>query len=230
MFFFFRKFLAKKLILSICLISISIAAADIPDPLSPLLTFFNQEKIPKSSWPQLTYVNKNNLPSPYDFLLTQPLMTLGIEQYYQRTAKVRTPLYTIANTTQSTYSRAIIMIVDPLKSRDDALAADRQGQSIIAELGLITMNFRSLPQPVINGVLHSQTPFGKLLTLYKVKTHPVNQSYFQVPCSPVFSNLLQCQPGETIYGRLNTLVRDDNGQWVAHTVEILTGIKNQRES
>lgn len=32
-----------------------------------------------------TKISKDMLPVPYDYLLTQPLMTHGIEKYYQRT-------------------------------------------------------------------------------------------------------------------------------------------------
>lgn len=191
--------------------------------LQPLRLFFTQEDIAAQSWPSLSYVEKIALPDPYQFLLTQPLMTQGIAQYYQRTPKVRTPLFVLHNTKNNTFYRAVIMIVDSKKNRDDALIADKIGDSTIVELGLIAMNFAALPQAVIDGVLHTQTPFGALLINHKIKTHAINRRYFKINCDLMLARYLQCAQGKTLYGRTNTLVRDDNQQWVAQVVEVLTG-------
>ena len=191
------------------------------DQLAPLVNFYINERIPKFSQPALTFINEKDLPNPYSFLLTQPLMTLGIAQYYRRTPKIRDPLYFFIDANKNTYSRAIIMIVDHNKCRDDSLVADKQGESVVVELGLITVNFKSLPPAVIYGVLHSQTPFGALLAMNHIKIHNVDRNYFRLKCNKIFSKFLQCHLGEALYGRTNTLVRDSNSQWIAHVVEIL---------
>jgi hypothetical protein len=196
------------------------------EKLSPLFTFYQKENIAPDSQPPLKYVNKKDLPQPYQFLLTQPLMTMGIAQYYQRTPKVRTPLYVENNRNQKTYSRAIIMIVDNNKTRNNAILADKNNESSIVELGLITMNFSALPDSVVTGVLHSQIPFGALLVKNNIKTQDADMIFFSLTCTKDFSKLLNCPLGKVLYGRTNTLVRVDNGQWVAHVVEILSGIQN----
>ena len=205
--------------------------------LAPLLQFFKQEGIIWESRPlyhnqkgfiqqsliSLTYVNKADLPTPYDFLLTQQLMTLGIAKHYHRTPKMRTPLYVHYHPKQKIYTRAIIMIVDNNRSRNDALAADKTGEATIVELSLINMNFAALPSQVIDGVLHTKIPFGTLLAGHQIKTHNINTQYFKINCNAALDVYLNCSHRSTLYGRTNTLIRNDNGQWVAHVVEILTG-------
>ncbi|HAU1394473.1 TPA: hypothetical protein JBI43_15805, partial [Legionella pneumophila] len=36
-----------------------------------------------------TILSKDNLISPYNYLLTQPLMTTTLEKYYQRTSRIK---------------------------------------------------------------------------------------------------------------------------------------------
>jgi hypothetical protein len=194
--------------------------------LAPLVDFFVNENMPKSTWPALFFIEKSQLTVPYDYLLTQPLMTVGIAQYYQRTPQVRKPLYRIENSNQQIYSRGIIMIIDNDQHRDQALVADHLGQSTVVELGLITINFKALPPTVIDGILHTPTPFGALLVKNHIKTHDAQTHYFMIKCNQHFSQYWQCPAGKILYGRTNTLVRDDNSQWVAHVVEILTGVKH----
>jgi uncharacterized protein YjbI with pentapeptide repeats len=190
--------------------------------LAPLLQYPNQKGFIRQSLINLTYVNKADLPAPYDFLLTQQLMTLGIAKHYRRTPKVRTPLYAHYNPKQKIYARAIIMIVDNNRSRDDALAADKVGEATIVELGLINMNFAALPAQVIDSVLHTKIPFGALLASNQIKTHNINTQYFKINCNADLDIYLKCSHHPTLYGRTNTLIRNDNGQWVARVVEILT--------
>ncbi len=205
--------------------------------LAPLLQFFKQEGIIWESRPlyhnekgfiqqsliSLTYVNKADLSAPYDFLLTQQLTTLGIAKHYHRTPKVRTPLYAHYNPKQKTYTRAIIMIVDNNRGRDDALAADKAGEATTVELGVISMNFAALPAQVTDGVLHTKIPFGALLADNQIKTHNINTQYFKINCNAALDVYLNCSHhSTTLYGRTNTLIRND-GQWVARVVEILTG-------
>lgn len=204
----------------------NITTADLVDwshpDLTPLSTFFSQETRPTSAWPTLHYLDKSELPAPYYFLLTQPLMTQGITEYYQRSPKVRLPLYVTNNPKQRTYSRAVIMVVDNHKQRDDALVADQMAETTIVELGLITMNFATLTQAVIDGVLHTQIPFGALLANNQVKIHSVNRRYFSIRCDRLLAHHLHCAPNQTLYGRTNTLLRADNQQWLAQVVEVLT--------
>ncbi|HVV68219.1 MAG TPA: hypothetical protein VHE99_04165 [Gammaproteobacteria bacterium] len=191
--------------------------------LAPLKQFLIQENIAQHFWPALTEVKMVNLPEPYDFLLTQPLMTMGIAKFYQRTPKVRSPLYVIDNPSQKTYSRAILMIVDNNKSRDDALAADKLGEATVAELGISHINFAALTPRAIDSVLHTQIPLGAILADNQISTHPSNVRYFKLNCTKVLDPYLNCSQHPVLYGRTNTLVRDDNGQWVVRVVEILTG-------
>jgi len=208
------------LILLMTISTLAIANWAAPE-LQPLKQFFIQQNIATNTWPRLQYINKADLPYPYSFLLTQPLMTIGIAQYYQRTPKVRRPLYAINSTENQTYSRAILMIVDKDKSRNDALAADKLGQSTIAELGLITMNFTALPESIKNDVINTATPFGALLANNNIKVHDTNTHYFRMVCNPIMVQYLNCGLNTTLFGRTNTLVRNDTGQWVAQVVEIL---------
>ena len=191
--------------------------------LAPLIEFFMQGHISAQSWPNLTYAKPGDLPAPYDFLLTQPLMTLGIAKHYQRQPKLRKPLYVINNSHEKVYSRAIIMIVDNDKHRDDALLADKKAETTIVELGLITMNFAALPPKVIDGVLHTQTPLGALLADNAIKTQSQNRRFFKIHCNNALAPFLNCAKHPVLYGRTNTLIRSDNGQWLARVVEILTG-------
>ncbi len=226
------KKIAEKMLLGCALLCnlgvITEAQANTPvnwsEPaLAPLRQFFIQEQVHQQFWPVLTYIDQDDLPGPYDFLLTQPLMTLGIAKYYQRSPKLRTPLYAIHNHQQKTYSRAIIMIVDNNKDRDDALAADQKTEATVTELGLITMNFAALPPEVIDGVLHTATPLGTLLVANKVITHSQDRHFFKIQCNHALNTFLNCNQRNVLHGRTNTLVRSDNGQWVARVVEILTG-------
>ncbi len=190
--------------------------------LIPLVQFFNQSKLPRKDWPGIYPVRKSELPVPYDFLLTQPVMTLGIAHYYQRTPKVRPPLYVVEDAQQHIYSRGIIMIVDKNARRDDASRADHLRQSTIVELGLININTAVLPEGFLDEIRHSRTPFGALLAKYQVKTHDTDQYFFKIQCQKVLRLNLGCSRGQMLYGRTNTLVNQQNIR-VANVVEILTG-------
>ncbi len=190
--------------------------------LSPLYLFLEKQNFSSAYKPNLKLVNTAELSKPYQFLLTQPLMTVGIAQYYQHTPKVRPPLYAENHFAEKIYSRAVIMVIDNNKNRDDALIADKNKESTIVELGLITINFNALSEKMIDGVLHSQVPFGTLLVKNNIKIHNADRSFFSLTCDKNFSKFLNCSLGKTLYGRTNTLIREDNGQWVAHVVEILT--------
>ncbi len=190
--------------------------------LIPLVQFFNQSGLPRSSWPDISLVKKSELPVPYDFLLTQPVMTLGIAHYYQRTPKVRPPLYVLEDAKQHIYSRGIIMIIDKNAQRDDAIRADHLRQSTIVELGLINIYTAVLPDGFLDEIKHSRTPFGALLAKYQVKTHDTDQYFFKIQCNKFLRQSLGCGRRQMLYGRTNALVNEENIN-VADVVEILTG-------
>ena len=167
------------------------------------------------------------LPSPYNYLLTQALMTLGIEQYYQRTPIIQT-IFAQKNQHDNTYSRIIIMLVDSNQTRNDAKQALKIKEQIPVELALITMNFNELPLKFINDVLHSNVPFGKLLIKHHIKTTSSSRKYFLIPCNETFASLIHCDLNSAIYGRNNTITQADNQKWLAHVIEILPVAKIAR--
>jgi hypothetical protein len=189
--------------------------------LEPLAQFFKHAHITKKDRPSLTEIAEYALPDPYRFLLTQPMMTLGIAHYYQATPKIRPPLYIIDNTQNHTYSRAITMIVDSDKMRDDALLADQESDSIIVVLGMITINRLALPSTVIDDIMNTQIPFGALLAKARIKINHTNRRYFSIPCHNALAKQLHIDKNSVLYGRTNTLVHEDNQQWIARVVEIL---------
>jgi hypothetical protein len=187
--------------------------------LAPLVVFFNQEKIKPSFWPTLSYIKKTDLPPPYDYLLTQPLMTTAIEHYYQRTAQIQA-LYQFYDAKHKINSRGVMMYVDKDKNRDNALLAKQTGQAVTAELGLISMNFAALPEAILEDVTHSSKPFGALLVEYHIPTKRIENRYFKISCQGPFLQYFFCKNG-FLFGRSGTLVRTDDHQWVAQVVEIL---------
>lgn len=182
--------------------------------LEPLYKYFK---------PELVYINETQLPKMQAEILTQPLLTPAIADYYQRTPKIRSPLKVDEDLQHKTFYRAIVMIVDNNKKRDDALEADRLNESMIVEMGLISIDFSALPKKVVEGVRGGQTPFGTLLLENKVDTHSINTRYFKVACDQQLAHDLKCETGQILYGRSNTIVRDDDHAHIAHVVEILTG-------
>ncbi len=191
--------------------------------LQPLVQFFTYEGIPQKAWPKFMYIGKNELPAQASFLLTGTLLTPQVAEYYQRTPQIRSPIQVDDQPTTHQYYRAVIMIVDNNKQRDHALQADKLKESTLIELGLITINFSALPEVLIADVRHGQIPFGTLLLKHKIKAENSNKRYFKVTCEIPLIKYLECKQGETLYGRSNTLVREDNHAWIAHVVEILTG-------
>ncbi len=192
--------------------------------LQPLTTFFTKENIPESAWPNLVYVNEADLPTMEKSILTQPLVTAAIADYYQRTPKIREPLHMDEKIEQNQFYRAILMIVDNNSKRDDALLADTLYESTVVELGLISINFSALPANMNNDIRKGETPFGALLMEHKIATKSIDTRYFKINCESHLARYLQCEIGHTVYGRSNTIVRQDNQLWVAKVVEILSGI------
>ncbi len=171
-------------------------------------------------------VDAEVLPSPYNYLLLQPLMTIGIEKYYQRTPVIQT-IYAEKNQQNNTYSRAIFMLIDNDKARNNVLLAKDKNQLRVVELAFITINFNELSPQVINEVLNTNTPFGKILANNKVNVAVINRSYFELQCGAVLSSLTACNLHSKIYGRTNTLVGADKQKWLAQVVEILPGFLNE---
>lgn len=165
-------------------------------------------------------IKQEMLPKPYDYLLSQPLMTLGIETYYQRIPIIQT-IFAKQNRQNNSYSRIIIMLVDSNKTRNDATKALERNEQVPVELALITMNFNELPQHLIHDVLHSNIPFGKLLIKHHIKTSSSNRRYFVLDCNKTFASLIHCKLNSKLYGRTNTLNHAGNKKWVARMIEIL---------
>ena len=167
-------------------------------------------------------VNKDSLPIPYNFLLTQPLMTLGIEQYYQRVPQIKS-IYAKQNYKNNSYSRAIYMILNKEKMKNKKSPKPEQSKVLTVELAFITINFNELPNNVITNILEGKIPFGKLLVDNKIKTFTKDRAYFSTQCTKDLAKILHCKMNKNIYGRINTLVREDTKNWVAQVIEILSG-------
>jgi hypothetical protein len=171
-------------------------------------------------------IDKESLPTPYDFLLIQPLMTIGIEKYYQRTPSIRL-IHAQKNQKKNTYSRAIYMLLDRYKYKSGV--SKLNSNQLIAELAFITINFTSLPEQAIVSILNTNVPFGKILVNNKINVFTQDRAYFSVKCDFDLEKLLHCRKDSTIYGRINTLVRQDNKKWVAKVIEILPGLRCKDE-
>lgn len=168
-------------------------------------------------------VTLDNLSVPYDYLLTQPLMTIGLEKYYQRTPMIKV-IYALRNQHRNTYSRVIIMYVDRHKNRNNPILAQKKNEAIPVELAVITVNFNELPEKIITDILHTEIPFGKLLTNHHFKTSTGERTYFTVSCNNFLRTMAHCKLNKKLYGRTNTIIRSDNKKWIAHVVEILLTI------
>ncbi len=169
-----------------------------------------------------TRVSESVLPIPYNYLLTQPLMTKGVEKYYQRTPIIHT-IYAKKNKSTNTYYRAVMMLLDRNKARNDVHLAQKKKDLMVVELAFITMNFNELPKKVISDVLNTNIPLGKSLFSNHVKTFTKDCSYISIRCDKVVFSLTHCKVNSKLYGRTNTIVRADNKRWIAQVVEILPG-------
>ncbi|HAT4722448.1 TPA: hypothetical protein I9540_002994, partial [Legionella pneumophila] len=76
-----------------------------------------------------TILSKDNLISPYNYLLTQPLMTTTLEKYYQRTSRIKV-ITAFTNPHNNTYSRIIILYVDRNKKRNNVDLAQKKNEII----------------------------------------------------------------------------------------------------
>ncbi|KTC89880.1 Uncharacterised protein [Fluoribacter dumoffii] len=165
-------------------------------------------------------VNSAQLPSPYDKLLTQPLMTKSLEKYYGRRAIIKT-IFASQDPEHHTYHRSIVMLVDGNKERNDPDFAQIKKEALVVEIAFITINFKELPKSLIEKVLHTNIPFGKLLMHYQIRTLSRDRTYYKIQCDSTLAALINCPLNTPIYGRTNTLISADNKKWLAHVVEIL---------
>lgn len=168
-----------------------------------------------------TKVDSVQLPSPYNELLTQSLMTKSIEKYYGRSAIIKT-IFAEQDSAKNTYSRSIVMLIDSNKERNKPDVAQIKKEAMVVELAFITMNFNELPQSIREEILHTNTPFGKLLTKYHVQILTRDRNYYKVRCNRALASLIHCSLNDLIYGRTNTIIRADNKKWLAHVVELLS--------
>ncbi|KTD41760.1 hypothetical protein [Legionella parisiensis] len=167
-----------------------------------------------------TQVSSTQLPEPYNKLLTQPLMTKSIEKYYARNAIIKT-ICTNKDQLSNTYRRSIIMFVDRNKTRNKPNVAQTKNEVMAVELAFIKMNFNELPKSVIEEVLHTNTPYGKLLLKHHMQVITQDRNYYKIRCDSKLKSLIHCNLNNFIYGRTNTIIRADNKKWLAHVVEIL---------
>ncbi|RUR28741.1 hypothetical protein [Legionella qingyii] len=167
-----------------------------------------------------TKVDSSQLPSPYNELLTPPLMTKNIEKYYARSAIIKT-IFAAQDLDKNTYQRAIVMFIDSNKERNQPDFAQTKKEVTVVELAFITMNFNELPNSMIEEILHTNTPFGKLLGKYQLQILTQDRTYYKIRCNSALASLIHCNLNDFIYGRTNTIIRSDNKKWLAHVVEIL---------
>lgn len=162
-------------------------------------------------------VARELLPPPFNVLLTQPLMTPGLEQFYSGTGRIQV-LYTAQNKRDNTYSRVILMVIDKNGVRNEA-----KNTQVPVELALITINFDALSSGFIDELLNTDTPFGRLLLNHHFNTKSRNRQFYSLICNEKLSTMIHCQPGKQIYARTHTLINADNQQWLAQVLEILPG-------
>lgn len=165
-------------------------------------------------------IDKKDLPAPFDYLLTQPLLTVGIESFYKRTSAIRL-VHATHNLSNNIYTRVITMLLDSNGNRNNPALAQQLNEEIIVELALISIDFNELPPDFVHDILASNIPFGRLLQLKKIATFSKNKYYFSTACNAKLVQLLKCQLNSPVYGRTNTIVRIDNNQIVAQVIELL---------
>ncbi|WP_165474788.1 hypothetical protein [Legionella nagasakiensis] len=168
----------------------------------------------------LKQISLDQLPKPYSFLLTQSLMTPGLERYYQRTGEIKT-IQAVSNKKKNTYSRMIIMLMDNNKVRNNVNAARLHQELVIAELAFITMNFNELPEKVISAIRNTSVPFGKILIKNNIQVYDSEREYFTVVCNKQLMKYTRCMLDSRLYGRMHTIRKKENDAWVASVMEIL---------
>ncbi len=156
-----------------------------------------------------TFIDVEGLPSPYDFLLTQPLMTQGIETYYHGTSHI-VSLCVDEDVRAQRFSRVILIKI--------------KGKKAPVLIGSIEINTAVLPDSFLYALRTSSTPFGALLLQHEIKTCSVGIEYFTVVSDAILSEHLKCDKNIVLYGRTNRLIRAADKEWIANVVEILAPI------
>lgn len=151
-------------------------------------------------------LSQNQLPKPFDYLLTQPIMTLSLEKHYHFKIKIKK---ITSKLNHNIYTRAVIMYLDSPAHET-------------VEFALIKINLSALPKKMINEIMFSDTPFGKLLALNHIDTSSKVKAYFSIKCNPSIQKYTHCILNQKIYGRTNIIVDQDN-KWLAKVVEVLPG-------
>ncbi|MFI4956002.1 MAG: hypothetical protein ACHQAX_02205 [Gammaproteobacteria bacterium] len=173
----------------------------------PLRMFLINEKIPEQEWPVLTEIAEKELPGQHENVLTQPLLTKALADHHVGTPNILPPLQVDDDIEHHRYYRAINMIVN-----------DK-----VVELGLIIVNTSALPEDFNKKLREAKTPFGTMLLEQGIKTLSPTKRFFKTNCDQHLSHYLKCEQGKLVYGRTNTIVREETQVWLAHVVEILNG-------
>ncbi len=153
-------------------------------------------------------LKKSQLVEPYDYLLTQTLMTLGLERHYQQATAIETVSESYNHDTQR-YARTIKMLVDDQK---------------VVEYARILVNTTNVPTTLIQNMLSTSIPFGKLLARERIEVTHANTQFFSGQAGFDFVHSFGCEAKIELFGRVNTLVNKKNGEWIAQIVEVLNSI------
>ncbi|HCA89388.1 MAG: hypothetical protein CMF38_02225 [Legionellaceae bacterium] len=168
---------------------------------------------------QARHVAMGALPYPYDVLLTQPLMTQNLEDFYQSTCEMKV-LKTHFDKNQRLYARAITLNVAQNALRVQSLHPKK---ACTVQVAFIVMNVEQLSAQAWQDVMAENKPFGVILRDSGLKTISQNCLFYALIPTHSLSKLLQCSADKILYARAHTLVRQDNQQWLAQVVEILSG-------
>ena len=174
-------------------------------------------------------VKQEELPTPYDYLLTQPLITIGLEKHYQRTASIKIINFSL-NESDGIYTRSILMIVDSNKKRNDAITAGKNHEEVPIELAFIEINFNELPDNITSAITHAKVPFGTIIKKSGLKTYSTDREYFAITCENKLAELIHCKPNAQVYGRKNTIKKKMDNKWIARTLEILPDLRCEEKS
>lgn len=186
------------------------------------LSFANLENFFDLLGQKKIMVSESDLPKPFDYLLTQPLLTKGLENYYKRIALL-TPIQAKMDDKNNIFTRSILMLIDRNAERNNVEQAKLKNETATLEFSTIQMNFNALPNSVINGVLNSNVPFGKLLINQNISIKTTGRTYFKIRCDKTLSEILKCPENTNIYGRTNTILDAKNMTWLAKVTEIISG-------
>lgn len=191
------------------------------------LLYANVENFFDSLEQKIILVSESSLPKPFDYLLTQPLLTKGIENYYKRNALIN-PIQAKMDHENNIFTRSILMLVDRNADRNNVEQAKLKNETTALEFSTIQMNFSALPKSVITDVLNTNVPFGKLLINQAISVKTTNRTYFKIKCDKTLSKILKCSENTYVYGRKNTILDAENMIWLAKVTEIISGTLSKK--